>query len=109
MEKFEKMLSGHRDKYFALNEVKGVDRDLYFDRLVVELTDKFLEPEGLDTLLSGEGEWSGVNMRRAGEVSGNGAVSDTQCGYSEEDVEDIGESGESSEDDDEVEISYEYE
>ena len=51
VERFEKMLNGHRDKYLAVHHLKGVDRDLYFDRLVVELTDKFLEPEGLETLL----------------------------------------------------------
>jgi len=42
IEKFEKIMNDMRDKYIRENGLKGLDRDLLFDKLVVNMTDIYL-------------------------------------------------------------------
>lgn len=42
IEKFEKKFEDIRDEYFKNNRVKALDRDMFFDRLIVNLTEPYL-------------------------------------------------------------------
>lgn len=42
IEKFEKNFIKARDEYFKMFSPKGIDREMFFDRLIVSLTDDFI-------------------------------------------------------------------
>lgn len=82
VEAFENMMEGHRDRYFSEYAVKGIERDLFMDRLVVRLTDAFLEPVSLHSLLEDDEKIIGYRgdskLAKIVEVDGSG--SNCQCG-----------------------------